>query len=77
MRFFKWASSSFIGHIVLFELVGSVPMFFVFVSVAHSEGTLASAWVVYLAVIWAVLGAAGAALVWHTVSLPLIRRRRK
>lgn len=76
MKFFKWASSSLLGHVALTELVFSLPLFLVFLDSNYEDGTLNLAWALYMALIWALLGVAGAALLWHTISLPLIKRRK-
>lgn len=76
MSFFKWASSSLSGHVALTEIFFSVPMFLVFLDLNYEDGTLNLAWVLYMALIWALLGVVGAALIWHTISLPRMKRRK-
>jgi hypothetical protein len=49
----------------------------VLLSENYSRGTLTAEWAIYLAVLWGVLGAVGAALFWCAFSLPLIKRRRE
>lgn len=76
MNFFKWASSSLLGHVALTEVFFSVPLFLVFLDLNYEDGTLTIAWALYMALIWALLGVVSAAFVWHTISLPLIKRRK-
>jgi hypothetical protein len=54
----------------------SVPLFLFFLDSNYEDGTLTMAWALYMALIWALLGVVGAGLVWHTISSPLIKRRR-
>jgi hypothetical protein len=74
--FLKWASSSFFGHVVLCELLFSLPLALVFMDLNHADGKLTPSWAFYLVVVWALLGMVGAALVWFTISLPLLKRRQ-
>jgi hypothetical protein len=76
VTFFKWASSSLIGHVALTEIFFSMPLFLVFLDANYDDGTLTLAWALYMALIWALLGVVGAALVWYTISLPLIKQRK-
>ena len=76
MTFFKWASSSLLGHVALTESLFSLPLFLVFLDMNYDDGTLTLAWALYMALIWALLGLVGAALVWYTISLPLIKQRK-
>lgn len=71
----KRASFSLRGHIALFEAAFSLPLFTAFLWRNYSEGTLTLAWVLYLVILWAALGAVGAVVFWYTVTAPLIKRR--
>jgi len=75
MQFFKRASSSLWGHVILCELFFSLPLFLIFLEANYTDGTLNFAWALYLAAVWSSLGAVGAAFIWYTISLPLIRKR--
>jgi hypothetical protein len=75
MNLLKRASSSLLGHIALIETLFSLPMFLYFLVQSYAEAELTVSWGIYLAVVWASFGVVGAALVWYSVSLPLIRRR--
>jgi hypothetical protein len=74
-RFFKWGSSSLIGHVVLFEVICAAPLLSFSIGTMYSEGTLTVLSTLYMAVVCSVLVAVGAALFWYTFSLPLIKRR--
>jgi hypothetical protein len=76
MTFFKWASSSFLGHVALTEIIFSLPLFLVFLDSNYNQGTLTLEWALYIALICAVFGVVGAAFVWYTISLPLIKQRK-
>jgi hypothetical protein len=76
VTFFKWASFSLLGHIALIELFFSLPAFLVFLDLNYDQGTLTLSWALYIALIAALLGVVGAALVWYTISLPLIKQRK-
>lgn len=74
-RLFKWGSSSLGGHLVLFEIFVSMPLFLIFVGLTSSEGTLTMNWGLRLAVIWFAIGATLAVLCWHVISLPIINKK--
>ena len=76
MTFFKWASASLLGHIALTEMLFSLPLFLVFLDANYDEGTLTLAWALHIALVAALFGVVGAALVWYTISLPLIKQRK-
>jgi hypothetical protein len=75
MTFFRWASFSLLGHIALTESFFSVPLYLVFLDANYRDGTLSLAWALYIALISALLGVVAAALIWYTISLPLIKRQ--
>lgn len=74
-KFFKWGSSSLIGHVVLFETTCATPLFLFSIGAMYSEGTLTVVRALYMFVVCSALVAVGAALFWYTFSLPLIKRR--
>jgi hypothetical protein len=74
-RFFKWGSSSLIGHLALFETTCGMPLFIFSVVTMYSERTLTIASALYMAFVCSVLVAVGAALFWYTFSKPLLKRR--
>jgi hypothetical protein len=76
MNLRKRLSSSLQGHIVLSELLFSLPLFLVFLIQSHSEGSLTVKWALYLAMVWAAGGVLGGAIFWYAVSLPLIKGRQ-
>jgi hypothetical protein len=76
-KLIKEASSSLLGHVALFEVAFSAPLFLIFLGQSYTEGTLTVSWAAYLLLLWAGMGAVGAAAFWFIVSLPLIKRTRK
>ena len=76
MAFSRWARSSLLGHMVLFEVILSLPLSIVFLELNYTQGTLTAAWAFDMAIIWIALGAVVAVLGWYTVSLPLIKLRK-
>ena len=76
MKFLRWTCSSLTGH---FVLVG-VPFFFseliVLGGLTYYDGNLTIDWVRHGAFVCAILGAAVSALVWFTITLPMIKRKR-
>jgi len=76
-RLFKWASSSLLGHLFLFQLLWAVPMFTLGWYLNYSEGTLTWAWAPHVAFYSALGGVTMALLIWYTISLPLINRQKK
>jgi hypothetical protein len=75
-RFFRWGFSSLSHQLILFFIVFSVPMFILFVLLNYSEGTLTWDWAVSIALYSLLGGIASGTVMWFTVTLPLIRRRR-
>ena len=74
--FLKWVGSSLLGHIALSELLFSMPLFLLGLSLNYSEGTITVAWSFYIAIVCALGGIIFALLFWYTVSVPLIKRRK-
>lgn len=75
MNFLKKGNPTLLGHVVLFEVIFSLPLFLFFLSTRHARGTLTLDSGIYLAFIWAAGGAVVAVLFWFTFSLPLMKRR--
>jgi hypothetical protein len=48
-----------------------------FLYLSYSDGDLTLAWAIYTVAIWIVVVAVGAAGVWYTVTLPIIKRTKK
>jgi hypothetical protein len=76
-RFLKWASASAFGHVVLFGTVFLVGEFLAFSLLFLIRGTLTISMVLRLIAVLAPLGIIGGLLVWFTVTLPRIRRRKR
>jgi hypothetical protein len=76
MTFLKWASSSLLGHVVLFEAAFSVPLCLVLLDSNYTDGTLTVGWALWIVSISGLAGVVVAVLGWHTVTLPLIKRRK-
>ena len=75
ISFLKWASTSLPGNIVLLEIFTGVPLFFAFLYLNYSEGTLTVMWAVLIAIVSGLAAAVIGVLGWFTVAQPLIRRR--
>jgi hypothetical protein len=75
MNLVKRVTSSLRGHIVLSEVLFSLPLFLVFLFQSYFDGALTLEWGIYLAVLWAASGVLGAVCLWYLVSLPLIKSR--
>jgi hypothetical protein len=76
-RFFKWCSSSLIGHLILFQLICAAPLSVMFILNISSEHTLTFGRAFYIAGLCSVLFAIVAVLFWYTLSKPLISSRSK
>ena len=74
-RFFKWGSSSLIGHLAPFETTCGIPLFLFSLATMHSEGMLTIASALYMGFVCSVLVAVGAALFWYTFSKALLKGR--
>jgi hypothetical protein len=72
-----WVGRSLFGHVVFFELVLSLPWVIWFLGSNYAEGTLTVSFILQFIAEAAVAGAAVAFAIWHTVTLPLIRRVKK
>lgn len=76
-RFMKWASFSFVGHIVLFELLFSIPILLIFLVLIYSEHGLTVIWALYMVFLCGLAGGLIATLFWFTLSQPLIKKVTK
>ena len=76
MNFFKWASSSLLGHVALVEVFCSVPLCAVLLDSNYADGMLTVAWALWIVCISCLAGGVGAVLIWYTISLPLIKQRK-
>lgn len=76
-KFLKWASFSLVGHVVLFELLVSVPAFCVFLVLIYSEHELTAIWALYVAFFCSFAGGLIATLFWYTLSRPLIKTKKR
>jgi len=72
-----WVSQSLLGHVVLFELIVSLPWLVWFCASNYAEGSLTVSFALQFIAEAVVVGAAVAFAVWHTITLPLIRRVKK
>lgn len=77
MNLFKWGSSSLFGHIVVAELVYSLPLFIALSASNYSEGTLTISWAVWIAFVSATTGLIGAIVFWYAVTSQLIMCKRR
>ncbi len=76
-KFFKWCSSSLIGHLILFQLICAAPLSVMFILMMSSEHTLTVGRAFFITAVSSVLFAIGAALFWYTLSKPLLSSRSK
>lgn len=74
-KFFKWGSTSLVGHLVMFELLCGSPLLVWALSTMQSEGTLTLGSALRIGIICVGLVAVGAALFWYTFSAPLLKSR--
>jgi hypothetical protein len=74
-KLFKWARTSLIGTIVVFELFLSIPMTILGLFLNYSEGTLTFAWAIWVLYVCAVGGAVLAVVIRYAVVLPHVKRR--
>jgi hypothetical protein len=76
-RFFGFVNGSFFGHVVFYELIGSLPMFVWFLTENYHQGTLTVSFTVQSALVTIAGGVVVAFAMWHTVTLPLLRRSKE
>ncbi len=75
-KFFKWGSSSLIGHVILFQVTCAMPLLLFSLATMYLEHTLTVVWALYIAAVCSALVGVVSALVWYTISLPLMKRKR-
>jgi hypothetical protein len=75
--FLKWASTSLVGHVLLYGLAFTLFLSPILIYLNYVEQTLTLSWAIFVVVVCAVLGAVGGLLIWSTITLPYIRRRKK
>ena len=66
---------SLVGHIVLAEIIFSVPMAAMFLFDDISQGELAAPWTLYSLFMWGVVGAVLGTSVWFTMTRPYLPAR--
>jgi hypothetical protein len=66
--FLKWCSKSLVGHIVLCQLMGALPMFILFTYLNYTEGTLTPSWGVWVAFVAECFGLFMAMFLWFGLS---------
>jgi hypothetical protein len=76
-RFLKWGSTTLTGHLVLFQLIFSVPMYLLALYVNYLQGSLTLLWGFYTAFACAVIGSVFAVVFWFTISSGLIKKRER
>jgi hypothetical protein len=74
---FRWGAYSLWGHIVLFELVGSLPLAIIIGTIEDSSGTLTFARVLRLIATSALFGPFCALPLWFFVTRPFLRARQR
>jgi hypothetical protein len=74
-RFFKWCTSSLLGHLVLMQVCFSLPLLAFFLPTIYLQGDLTVAWALYMVFASMVLGAVCAVIFWYAVTSPLIKSR--
>ena len=77
MSFFMWASHSFVGHVVLFQIMWTVPMLIISIVLNNADGTVTLLWALNSLALSSLSAFVIAILVWYTISRPLIRQRKK
>ena len=74
---FRWGAYSLLGHIVLFELFGSLPLAIIIGTIEHSAGTLTFARVLRVIATSALFGPFCALPLWFFVTRPFLRGRQR
>jgi len=75
-RWRQWAGrcgATLVGHVLLVELLFALPLFLLMCGVNHLLGILTPTSLRHAALVWALMGAFGGAIVWRVVTLPLER----
>lgn len=67
-RFLKWARTSALGNVALFELIGLVPISLMYLGLFYSDGTLTLNWAIYTVFLCFACLALAALLYWYTVA---------
>ena len=77
MRFLKWAATTLAGHLVLWQIVFSIPLFIVLLWFEIDDGRLTLFQAIYDAVLVSAGGVVVAVLIWYMLTSPLLQRLKK
>jgi hypothetical protein len=75
-KFFRWCTSSLIGHLIFFETFAGIPFFAWALMTMYQQDTLTVAAALKIGLLCMVLIGIGAALLWYSFSSPLIKSRK-
>jgi len=75
-KYFKWGSSSILGHVALSEALFGVPMFLFALTSMYAEDTLTISSTLKLGLLCAAAAAIFAVTFWYSISSNLIKRRK-
>jgi hypothetical protein len=73
--FLKWAATTLLGHVVVVEVLFSLPLSLMYLYMNYTDGTLTTGRAIWLILVGAVIGPVAAMFFWYTTSLPMIKRR--
>ena len=76
VNLFRWGSSSIAGHIVLWELVVSLPLLLSLGYEVYTEGDLTVHWAIWMTALCALAGLVLGLGFWSVVVRPLKNRKR-
>jgi protein-S-isoprenylcysteine O-methyltransferase Ste14 len=77
MTFLKWVSRSLIGQVVLCQTMFSASLLALFLGLNYEQGTLTASWALWILIVTVFAGILAAILLWHTMTLPLIKRQQR
>jgi hypothetical protein len=76
-KFARWALLSLVGHVVLVQLVFTLPMVIVFLRLDFLDGTLSVSSTARTVWVAALGGLCCAAALWFTITVPLAAKQRQ
>lgn len=71
----KNAMSSLKNHILFFQVILSLPLALLFIAYSYVDQDLTWSRALWIVMVWSGVGAAIAFFGWHTIILPMRRRR--
>ncbi len=77
LTFLEWARNSLLGHIVMFQIFGVVPVSILFLSLQYLDGSLRLGWALYTIMVVSLGFLVSAIGVWFGITQRLMKKYKK